>query len=99
MRPLYERILIKPRAKETVTSGGIRLPEKAVKRVNIGTVVSCGEGNQHNPMKVKPDDIVLFNRYAGLEINVGGELHFVVLSNEVIAILDSLDEVTLSEFD
>jgi chaperonin GroES len=99
MKPLYERILVKPRNKETVTSKGIMLPEKAVKRPNIGTVVAAGGGSTHNPMLVKPGDIILFNRFAGIEIMYSGSKHFVILSNEVIAILDSEDEVNLDEYE
>ena len=99
MRPLYERILVKPRKKETVTAGGVVLPTQAVKRPNVGTVIAVGGGSKHNPMMVKPDDLVIFNRYAGMEIKVKGELHYVILSNEVIAVLESEDEISLDEFD
>ncbi len=99
MKPLYERILVKPRKKETTTASGIVLPTKAVKRPNIGTVVAHGAGSKHNPMLVKKDDLVIFNRYAGMELMVKGELHYVVLSNEIIAVLESEDEISLDEFD
>ncbi len=99
MRPLYERILIKPREKETTTQNGIMLPEKAVKRPNVGTVIACGDGSTHNPMLVKPGDLVLCNRFAGLELMYKGEKHYVILSNEVIAVLDDENEITLDEFE
>jgi len=99
MKPLYERILVLPRAKETTTKRGVMLPEKAVKRPNIGTVISCGDGSVTNPMLVKPGDLVLFNRYAGLELMHRGEKHFVIMSNEIIAILEDESEVSLDEFE
>lgn len=99
MKPLYERILVKPREKETRTKQGILLPEKAVKKPNVGIVVACGDGSTHNPMLVKPGDIILHNRFAGIDLMYQGEKHYVILSNEVIAILDSEDEISLSEFD
>ena len=98
MRPLYERILIKSRVKETRTKHGIMLPEKAVKKPNIGTVIACGGGSPNNPMMVKPGDIVLHNRFAGLDIMYKGEQHCVVLSNEIIAVLDDELDVNLYEF-
>jgi chaperonin GroES len=61
MTPLYERVLVKPRQKETRTSQGIMLPEKSVKKPNIGVVVSCGGGTKNNEMVVKPGDQILFN--------------------------------------
>lgn len=99
MKPLYERILVKPKDKETTTAKGIMLPEKAVKKPNIGIVVSCGDGTQHNPMLVKPGDLILHNRYAGLELNYKGEKHYVIMSNEVIAVLESEDEVQFEDFE
>jgi chaperonin GroES len=99
MKPLYERILIKPVQKETSTKSGILLPTKAVKRPNIGTVIACGEGTQHNPMKVKEGDVVLCNRYAGVDIVYKNEPHYVILSNEVIAVLENIDEVKLDEYE
>lgn len=99
MKPLYERILIKPRDKETVTSKGIMLPEKAVKKPNIGIVVACGDGSNHNPMLVKPGDLILHNRYAGIELMYKGEKHYIIMSNEVIAILEDELEVEFEEFE
>lgn len=99
MKPLYERVLIKPKEKETKTAHGIMLPDKAVKRPNIGIVVACGEGTSYNPMKVKPGDIVLCNRYAGIDLLYKGEKHYIVMSNEIIAILEDESEITLDEFE
>jgi chaperonin GroES len=99
MKPLYERILVKPKQKEVRTKTGIMLPEKAVKRPNIGTVVACGGGSVNNPMLVKPGDIILCNRFAGTDIGYLGEKHYIILSNEVIAILDDETEVNLDEFE
>lgn len=99
MKPLYERVLIKPRKKETTTSGGIMLPEKAVKRPNVGTVVAAGEGTPNNKMLVKPGDLVLCNRYAGLELQYKGETHYIVMANEIIAVLDDESEISLEEFE
>lgn len=99
MKPLYERILVKPRQKETRTAQGILIPEKAVKKPNVGTVIACGDGSTHNPMLVKPGDLILFNRYAGLELNYKGEKHYVILSNEVVALLDDENEISLEEFE
>tara|TARA_B100000963_G_scaffold176268_4_gene153353 strand:+ start:18478 stop:18777 length:300 start_codon:yes stop_codon:yes gene_type:complete len=99
MKPLYERILIKPIEKETKTKSGILLPGKSVKRPNIGTVIACGEGTPHNPMKVKLGDIVLCNRYSGIDIKYKDETHYVIMSNEVIAILEDINEVKLDEYE
>jgi chaperonin GroES len=99
MKPLYERVLVKPKDKETRTKQGIMLPEKAVKKPNIGTVVSTGDGTPNNPMLVKKDDIILFNRYAGAELMYRGEKHYVIMANEIIAILDDPNDISLDEFE
>lgn len=99
MKPLFERVLIKPRDKETVTKQGIMLPEKAVKKPNIGTVVNVGDGTPNNPMKVSPGDLILFNRYAGAELMYKGEKHYVIMANEIIGILDDINDISLEEFE
>lgn len=99
MKPLYERVLIKPREKETTTASGIMLPDKAVKRPNIGIVVACGDGSTHNPMLVKPGDVIICNRFAGTELSYKGEKHYMILSNEIMAILDDIKDVSLDEFE
>jgi chaperonin GroES len=99
MKPLYERVLVKPKQKETRTSQGIMLPEKAVKKPNIGIVVNTGDGTKHNEMVVKPGDQILFNRYAGLELTYKGEKHYVIMANEIIAILDDPNDISLEEFE
>jgi chaperonin GroES len=99
MKPLYERVLVKPREKEVRTKQGILLPEKAVKKPNIGIVVSCGDGTPNNPMLVTSGDLILFNRYAGAELYYKGEKHYVIMSNEIIGILDDPDDISLEEFE
>jgi chaperonin GroES len=99
MKPLYERVLVKPNSKETRTKQGIMLPEKAVKKPNIGVVVSTGDGTKHNEMIVKPGDTILFNRYSGLELMYKGEKHYVIMANEIIGILDDIDDISLEEFE
>jgi len=99
MTPLYERVLVKPRHKETRTSQGIMLPEKAIKKPNVGVVVNAGTGTKNNEMLVKPGDQILFNRYAGLELMYKGEKHYVIMANEIIGILDDIDDISLEEFE
>jgi len=99
MKPLYERILVKPRKKETVTKSGLMLPEKAVKRPNIATVVACGDGTPNNPMMVKPGDLILCNRFAGAELNYKGERHYMIMSNDIMCILDNIEDVELDEYE
>jgi co-chaperonin GroES (HSP10) len=50
-------------------------------------------------MKVSPGDLVICNRYSGVDIMYKGEKHYIVMANEIIAILDSEDEISLDEFE
>jgi len=99
MKPLYERVLIKPRDKTTTTDSGLMLPAEAVKRPNIGTVVACGDGTATNPMKVKEGDLVLCNRFAGAELKYKKETHYMIMSNEIMAILDDINDIELEEYE
>jgi chaperonin GroES len=99
MRPLYERVLIKPREKETETESGILIPQKSVKRPNVGTVVAVGDGSSNNEMKVKEGDLVICNRYAGVDLKYKGETHYIVMVNEIMAVLDNLEYIELDEFE
>jgi chaperonin GroES len=75
------------------------LPEKAIKKPNVGVVVNAGTGTKNNEMLVKPGDQILFNRYAGLELMYKGEKHYVIMANEIIGILDDIDDISLEEFE
>jgi co-chaperonin GroES (HSP10) len=50
-------------------------------------------------MIVKPGDVVLCNRFAGTEITFKGEKHYMIMSNEIMATLDDLNDVVLDEFE
>ena len=50
-------------------------------------------------MLVKSGDLVLFNRYAGMELYYKGEKHYMIMANELICILDSPDDISLEEFE
>jgi chaperonin GroES len=99
MKPLYERVLIRPNEKDTTTEGGIMLPAAAVKRPNIGIVVACGDGTHHNDMVVKPGDMVLCNRFAGAELTYKKEKHYMIMSNEIMAIIDDIKDLELEEYE
>lgn len=94
MKPIFERILVKPVEQEKKTNGGLLLPAEARKRPNIGEVISTGDGIPTNPMPVKPGDKILFNRYAGLELKYNGEIHFIIMTNEVICVLEESDNIS-----
>lgn len=90
--PAFERVLIQPNKKEEVTETGIVLPVEARKRPNIGTVVECGPLVESTKLPVKPGDTVLYQRFAGMDLTLHGELYHLVMANDIIGIFDSPED-------
>ena len=89
IRPLADRVVVKPVAREETTKSGIFLPDTVSKeRPMEGTVVSVGEGRLDDngrrvPMNVKAGDKVLFAKYSGTEYKVD-EIEYLILSEKDI---------------
>lgn len=95
VRPLDDRVLIKPLEAETKTAGGIVLPDTAKEKSQRGRVVCVGSGKllddgKRAPVALKAGDVVLFGKYAGTEIKIGGEQHQIMRENEVLAVLEEV---------
>ena len=92
IEPLEDKIIVKVIEPETVTAGGIILPEVATERSQTGHVVSVGPGRTtDNGTLVKPKvevgDEVLFAMYAGTEVNVDGEELLVLAARDIHAVI------------
>jgi len=92
VRPLEDRILIKPTEPETKTSSGLYLPEAAKERPMQGTVVAVGPGllldnGERAPVHVKKGDTVVYGKYAGTEIEIKNTKHVIVREGELLGIL------------
>jgi chaperonin GroES len=89
VRPLGDRVVIKPAEREEKTKGGIFLPDTASKeRPMEGTILAVGEGRRDDngkliPMNVKAGDKVLFAKYSGTEFKVD-EVEYLILSEKDI---------------
>jgi chaperonin GroES len=93
IRPLYDRILIKPEDAEERTTGGIYLPDTAKEKPMRGEVVALGIGKVLDSGKlveptVKVGDKVLFGKYSGTEVKVEGVEYTIVRESELLGILD-----------
>ena len=73
IRPLADRVLIKPAAAEEKTLGGIIIPDSAKEKPLKGEIVAVGNGTKDEEMVVKVGDNVLYGKYAGTEIELDGE--------------------------
>ncbi len=92
VRPLEDRILIKPTEPETKTSSGLFLPETAKERPMQGTVVSVGPGllldnGERAPVNVKKGDTVVYGKYAGTEIEIKNTKHVIMRESELLGVM------------
>jgi chaperonin GroES len=92
VRPLEDRIIIKPTEPETKTASGLFLPEAAKERPMQGTVVAVGPGllldnGERAPVHVKKGDTVVYGKYAGTEIEIKSTKHVIVRESELLGIL------------
>ena len=93
VRPLEDRILIKPIEPETKTASGIFLPESAKEKPMQGKVVATGPGKlmehgERQKMLVKKGDTVLFGKYSGTEIEIKNTPHLIVRESELLGVIE-----------
>ena len=93
IRPARDHIVVKRAEAEEKSPGGIIIPDMAKERPIEGEVLAVGSGKEmkngkFRPLLVKPGDRILFSKYAGTELTVGGEDHFLIEENDVLAIFD-----------
>jgi chaperonin GroES len=90
LKPLADRVVIKPIERETVSKGGIVLPDTAKEKPQEGKVVEVGEGRLSDdgkrlPMDVKKGDIVVYAKYGGTEIKIGDEELIILRESDILA--------------
>lgn len=93
IRPLHDRVLVKRLDQEEKTQGGIIIPDSAKEKPMQGEVVSVGlgkvlEDGKTREMQVKAGDKVLFAKYAGTEVKIGGENHLIFSEDEILGIIE-----------
>ena len=91
LKPLADRLVIKPIEREQVTKGGIFLPDTAKEKPQEGEVMAVGPGRlsddgQRIPMDVKVGDIVIYSKYGGTEFKSDGEEYMILKESDVLAI-------------
>ena len=87
LKPLADRVLIKPTPAEEVTMSGIIIPDSAKEKPLRGTVVAAGNGTKDEEMHLKEGDQVLFGKYAGSEIEYEGEKYLIMRQSDVLAVI------------
>ena len=87
IKPLADRVLIKPAPAEEKTVGGIIIPDSAKEKPLKGEIVAVGNGTKDEERVVKPGDTVLYGKYAGTELELDGEKYLIMRQSDVLAIL------------
>lgn len=93
VKPLEDRILIKPAEPETKTASGIYLPESSKERPVQGSVVAVGPGKRLDNGKradlgIKKGDTVVYGKYSGTEVEIKGVKHLILRESEVLGIVE-----------
>jgi chaperonin GroES len=95
--PLQDRIVVEAAAKEEKTAGGIILPDSAQEKPQKGKVLAVGPGKtldsgKKAELEIKPGDTVLYGKYSGTEVNVGGTDYIILRADDVLAIVTGVRE-------
>ena len=93
VRPLHDRILVRRIEEEEKTKGGLIIPDTAKEKPQEGKVIAVGKGRVAEDGKLRPLDVhkgdrVLFSKYSGSEIEVGGDEHLIIREDDVLAVLE-----------
>ncbi len=92
LKPLADRILVKPSPAEEKTKSGIIIPDTAKEKPMQGEVVAVGKGRVTEdgkliPMELKVGDKVLYGKYSGTEVTIDGEEYLIMRESDVYAII------------
>lgn len=85
MKPIRDKVLFKPFPPDTISIGGIYVPESARQINNKGEIIEVGKGTKDKPMKLKAGDIGYRVKEWGQEILIDGELYFLIEQDAIIA--------------
>ncbi len=91
IRPLGDRVLVKPIEQEERTKGGIVLPDTAKEKPQLGEVIAVGTGRllengQRVPLEVKVGDRVIYAKYGGTEVKLDGVEYLILRESDVLAV-------------
>lgn len=87
MKPINDRVVIKPVPADEKTAGGIIIPDTAKEKPQKGEVVAVGPGKDDQSMTVAKGDTVLYGKYAGQEINYEGADYLIMREDDILVIL------------
>lgn len=87
MKPINDRVIIKPAPAEEKTAGGIIIPDNAKEKPQKGEVIAVGPGKDGNLMTVQAGDTVLYGKYAGQELHFEGKDYLIMREDDILVVL------------
>ena len=92
LKPLADRVVVKPSQAEEMTKGGIIVPDTAKEKPVWGEVIAVGPGRVSDdgktiPMEVKVGNMVLYGKYSGTEVTIEGEELLLMRESDIFAIM------------
>jgi chaperonin GroES len=92
VKPMEDRVILKPMEAEQKTAGGIIIPDNAKEKPQKGEVIAVGPGKMSEKgakieMSLKKGDKVLYGKYSGTEITIDGQEYLIVRESDVLAII------------
>jgi chaperonin GroES len=94
IKPLEDRIVVKPLDAEQTTASGLVIPDTAKEKPQEGEVLAVGpgrfddDGDKRIPLDVKVGDKVLYSKYGGTEVKYGGEEFLILSARDVLAVIE-----------
>jgi len=93
VRPLHDRVIVRRLDEVTKSAGGIIIPDSAKEKPLEGEVVAAGKGKilengDIRPLDVKAGDRVIFSKYAGTEIKIGGEEVLMMREDDILGVIE-----------
>jgi chaperonin GroES len=91
-KPLHDRLLVKPMSAETETKAGIIIPDAAQEKPMQGEVVAVGKGKRLEdgrlqPLDVKKGDKVIYGKWSGTEVKLGGQDHVILKEEDLFGVV------------
>ncbi len=87
MKPINDRVVVKPAPAEETTRGGIIIPDTAKEKPQRGEVIAVGPGKEGNLMTVQIGDTVLYGKYSGQELQYEGEDYLIMREDDILVVL------------
>ena len=93
IRPLHDRVIVRRMEEETLSAGGIVIPDSATEKPSRGEIIAVGNGKSNDAgevraLDVKVGDTVLFGKYSGTEVKVEGEELLVMREEDIMGVIE-----------